>query len=267
MTPWGVKYDGAERLDELHEVLTESLMIRRRKADVLDDLPPKRRYAVTLPLSDPVQYQRAQKDFLRWLESVAPEKVFRAKRAARLTQVGYLRRLLAKLKLPSVIEWVENFLQDSDGKLVLFAVHTEVIDSLVDRFRGLCVRVDGGTPLARRQQAKDAFQNNPKVRLFIGNVDAAGKGLTLTAASTTAFAELPWTPGATVQAEDRIHRIGQTREADVVFLCGRGTIDEKVAKLIQDKQGVLSGVLDGGGRPEDLDVFDLLCKQLLTEGG
>jgi SWI/SNF-related matrix-associated actin-dependent regulator of chromatin subfamily A-like protein 1 len=265
MTQWGMQYDGADHLDELHGILTEHLMIRRRKADVLHDLPPKRRYCVTLPLTDPGQYKKAQDSFLQWLGTVAPEKVFRAKRAQRLTQVGYLRRLLAQLKLPAVCEWVDNFLADTDSKLVLFCVHTETIDHLCRRYKSLCVRVDGSTPVRDRQRAKDAFQGNKGVRVFVGNIDAAGKGLTLTAADTVAFVELPWTPGAAVQAEDRIHRIGQTREADVVFLCGRGTIDGRVAELLQTKQGTLSGVLDGGAREEDLNVFDLLCRSLLTE--
>lgn len=262
--PWGMDYGGSSRLSELHEILLQNMMIRRLKADVLKDLPPKRRLVVPLPVSDPGEYRRAHKDFLGWLAARKPEKLFKASKAARLTQVGYLKRLTAKLKMDGVLDWVDGFLAGTTDKLILFAVHTEVLDALQGRYRELCVRVDGDTPLKARHQAKEAFQNG-KPRLFLGNIEAAGKGLTLTAASTVAFVELGWTPGEHVQAEDRPHRIGQTRTVDVVYLVARGTVEERVARLLQEKKGVCDAVLDGGESGDELALFDQFCRELLRE--
>lgn len=262
--PWGMDYSGSCRLPELHRILLDNLMIRRLKADVLKDLPPKRRFVVTLPISDPAEYRRAHKDFLGWLVKRKPEKLFKASKAPKLTQVGYLKRLTASLKMPAVFDWVDGFLEGSGQKLILFAVHSEVLDALEGRYKSISVRVDGSTKLKDRHRAKEAFQNG-KPRLFLGNIEAAGKGLTLTAASTVAFVEMGWTPGEHVQAEDRPHRIGQLNTVDVVYLIAKGTIEERICRLIQSKKGVCDAVLDGGESGDEMEIYEDLCREMLLE--
>jgi len=156
-------------------------------------------------------------------------------------------------KLNAVFEWIDNFFESSDDKLVVFAHHQFVIEAIYERYKEIAVKLTGETSMKDRQKAVDEFQNNPETRLFVGNIQAAGVGLTLTAASTAAFVELAWTPSAHTQAEDRIHRIGQRNTATIYYLVAAGTIEERIAKIIRKKAEITSVVTDG-----ESEKFDIL---------
>ncbi len=266
-THWGWEFKGATHTTKLRSQLLEHCMIRRRKEDVLKDLPAKARCVVPLPLSDPDEYRRVDADFLTWLKQQDPTKVASALRAPTLVKLGYLKRTAARLKAPYVVEWANEFLKQTDEKLILFAVHRKMIEILVNQCKVKFVVVDGSVRGRKRKAAVDQFQNDGKTRLFIGNIQAAGVGITLTAASTVAFTELTWRPGDHVQAEDRCHRIGTEHPVFIYYLVARFTIEEDLCRLIQGKQKVLTAVLDGEGQGESLSVFDDLIKTLLTGGG
>ena len=266
-TPWGIQFKGANNSKRLHELLASTCMIRRKKEDILKDLPPKMRHVIPVPLRDPKEYQKASEDFLNWLKEKDPAKAVRASKAQTLVKMGYMLRLAARLKLKYVVEWINQFLHDSDEKLVVFAVHRKMIEALQRRCSGRSVVVDGSVTGRKRRQAIRQFQNDKRTRLLIGNIKAVGTGTDglQRVCSTAVFAELTWTPGAHVQAEDRIHRIGTTDKARIFYLVAHSTIEEKLCQIIQDKQEVLSAVLDGEGEGESLSVFDELILQLGKE--
>ena len=265
--PWGSgwEFKGATHLGELHRSLLQKVMIRRRKADVLSQLPEKQRITVALAISDRKQYDYAVQDFISWLAQYDPAKLSSAQRAERLVRMGYLKRLAGLLKLTFVMDWIDDFLEDSDGKLVLFALHKKVIRGLAKRYHNLCIVVDGSITGKERQLSVQKFQSNSATRLFIGNLKAAGVGLNLTAATTVAFAEMSWTPGEHVQAEDRCHRIGTKSAVSVYYLIGKDTVEEYLAKLIQEKHQSLNSVLDNGRVQHSLDIFDQLSKAILKQ--
>jgi SWI/SNF-related matrix-associated actin-dependent regulator 1 of chromatin subfamily A len=267
MGPFGWDFRGASNTGKLHKLLMRNLMIRRRKAEVLKDLPPKIRRVVTVPLHNPQEYHRASTDFMNWLRDTDPAALDGAFKAQTLVKIGYLLRLAAKLKLKALIEWINDFLDDSDEKLVVFAVHHKMIDALKRRIDAECVVIDGRVPSSQRGFIVEQFQRNKKVRVLVGNIRAAGVGLTLTAASNVVFAELPWTPGAVTQSEDRCHRISAKGQVFIWFLISQGTIEERLCKLLQSKQEVLSSVLDGGPVSGDLDVYSQLMKSFLKGNG
>lgn len=254
---WGWDYRGASNTKELNRLLLDTCMVRRRKADVLPDLPPKVREVVPLGLSDQGQYDDASNDFLEWIRENDPERVRGAVKAEALVRAGYLLQLAARLKLQRVIEWITQ-LMASEWKAVVFCVHRKMVEALCRQLPWDSVVIDGSTTGRARQAAVDQFQADDKVRLAICNIIAGGTGLTLTAANTVVFAELDWRPGVHVQAEDRCHRIGTTEPVWAWYLVARGTIEERLCSILQEKQSVLSAVLDGGRMDSDLSVFDLL---------
>lgn len=266
-TPWGWDFSGASNLDILHSTLTRQLMIRRLKRDVLKDLPDKMRSVVPVEISDRKEYDLAKNDFIGWLKSRQADRVQSALRAQQMTQIGYLLRLTAKLKLRAVVDWLNNWLEESDEKIVVFAVHTKMIEALDRRLGGgKHVVIDGSVSGRIRKAACDQFQRDSRTRVLIGNIKAAGVGLNLTASSTVAFAELPWTPGLVSQAEDRCHRIGSKGTVWVHFLIAAGTIEERLASAIQDKQRVIRATLDGGAEEDDLSILDALMDELKHPG-
>ena len=242
---FGWNYNGASNTEELHRILTSSIMLRRLKKDVLDDLPEKLRAFVPIELDNQSEYNKAENDFIAYVKSVkGSEAARKASQAVALTKIETLKQVAVKGKMKQVTEWIQNFLESGD-KLVVFATHKVVIEHLYETFRNVSVKFDGSTTTFDRQTVVDRFQNEDKIQLFIGNIQAAGVGITLTAASNVVFLELPWTPGALIQAEDRLHRIGQKSNVTVHYLLAAGTIEERIAQLLDEKRKVLDAVLDG----------------------
>lgn len=264
--PWGWEFKGAVRLPELHEKLTAAGMIRYRKADVLQQLPAKQRVVVPLPIEHRQEYQTALNDFLRWMRQEFPAKLRRARKAEELVKTGYLKRLVARLKMRAVYEWIDNYLTGSSEKLLLFAIHRKAVELLHERYPHSAI-VTGSVVGKDRQLAFDRFHHDPDCCLLIGNIRAAGTGWSCSATATTAFMELDWTPGVHVQAEDRCHGIGRGREgirSTVYYLIARDTIEDKLCGILQTKMEVINKVLDAGMAPDSLSVHDLLMEAMLA---
>ena len=230
-TPFGWDFSGASRTDELHKVMS-GIMIRRKKTDVLKDLPPKTRIIIPLQI-DMKGYRMIEKDL---------EIAGTAKREKLLQET-------ARGKLDAFLDWVEDFLATGE-KLVVFAFHKEIVQAIYEEFKPWAIKVDGSTSAAKKQEAEEVFQTNKKVRLLVGNLKSAGEGLTLTAAYATATVELlDHTPSLHLQAEDRVLRIGQT--ADAVFayyFMAVGTIDEENIIELERRSKTAAEVLDGETR-------------------
>ena len=258
---YGWDLTGASNTEELHAVLTHTVMIRRRKEDVLPGLPPKQRNVVPLEIDNRDEYFHAAHDFLDWLREYRIKDVTEVKQVEALTKVEYLKQVAVRGKLQNLKDWIKDFLQVG-RKLVVFATHHFVIDELMKEFKDVAVKADGRDNNKKRQQAVDSFQEDPNVRLFIGNIKVAGTGLTLTAAQDVAFVELGWSPGEHDQAEDRCHRIGtKSGVVQCWYLIATDTIEEDIAELIDKKRQVLASVLDG--QHEGVEEKSLLT-ELLT---
>jgi SWI/SNF-related matrix-associated actin-dependent regulator 1 of chromatin subfamily A len=264
-TPWGIKYKGAQRLNELHKLLKGVVMVRRLQKDVLADLPTKTRSIIPIELNskEMADYRRAEDDFKNWLKKTHPLKANKMRSADRLVRFGYLRRLISQLKLPYVKKWIDDFLEESDSKLILFGVHKFVVKGLQLQYPGISTRIDGSVIGEKRQHAINSFTNNKRIRIMFGNIQAAGVGWNGTAANTCAFAELDWVPALHTQAGKRIHRIGQKQKTFENYLIVRGTIEQRLCEINEAKQVVIDHALDGGEQDDSFDVYSLLEASLL----
>lgn len=253
-------YQGASNTKELNRILVETIMLRRRKVDVLSELPDKTRAVVPVDMSnnkDWNTYYMAEHDFMAWVKNRYPNMTTaqekRKAKAQAIMKMNALKQLAARAKLPLVFEWIDNYL-GIENKLVVFAYHHEIIDAIYDRYPKSAVILDGRTPQDNRQKMVDLFQTDPRINLFVGNLAAAGKGHTLTAAKDTLTVEFGWTSALHDQAEDRVHRMGQKNTVTAYYMIVQDTIEEKISLLLDKKRGILSEVLDGEG-PVDEDLL------------
>jgi SWI/SNF-related matrix-associated actin-dependent regulator 1 of chromatin subfamily A len=120
------------------------------------------------------------------------------------------------------------------------------------------VKIDGSVSPSQRQKIVEQFQNDPNTKLFIGNIEAAGVGITLTAASNAAILEFPWKPSTLNQAMDRIHRITQTKQVTIWQLVAVDTIEEKIIDLLKKKENIVANVLDGKMYVDESIFMDLI---------
>lgn len=246
---FGWDFSGCSNVEELRGKL-QDVMVRREKANVLKDLPAKRRVTIEVELSNAKDYRAAARRERDNLEDAFDKR----DAGAALVVLNRLRRMAGWGKVEAAQEWVENFLLGG-GQLIVFAHHKDVLDALRGELAKASVptvRVDGDVPVKERQAAVDAFQAG-QARVFLGTPGAAGVGLTLTAASDVLFVEREWTPAVEEQAEDRAHRIGQEESVTAWYLTASDSIDAKFAQLVEKKRAVIGAVLDGR-RVEDADA-------------
>uniref|UniRef100_A0A7S3P599 Helicase ATP-binding domain-containing protein n=1 Tax=Amphora coffeiformis TaxID=265554 RepID=A0A7S3P599_9STRA len=165
-----------------------------------------------------------------------------------------LYALTGDVKAPLVVEMLEKWLNDpTKGKVCIFAHHLSVLDAIgagaklsndsssTRKF----IRIDGSTSPKMRQQQIDDFQTDSSIRVALLGITAAGVAVTLTASSTVWFAELFWTPALMIQAEDRVHRIGQASQVRALYVVAKGTLDDVLWKLIEKKFQDLGEFVEG----------------------
>lgn len=258
---WGLNVSGASNIAELAKLLRDTCMIRRLKADVLPDLPPKRRSTIPMEITNRKEYEWAEKDLIAWMKSNGQDTTG-AMRAEALVKIEKLKQIAARGKLDAGLEWVRDFLAGGK-KLVLFVHHQEMATFVLkDLAEFQPVLISGQTDAMAKSAAVDMFQTDPNCRIAVCSIRAARLGITLTAASDVAFFELGWTPGEHDQAEDRVHRIGQQDSCTAYYLLADRTIEERIAKLIDGKRSVIAGLIDQREIAASEDILGSLVTEL-----
>jgi len=270
-----------------------STLLRRRKTDVLAELPPKAYHVIDCPIANERAVRATWQTYMRLIEARAPRARVDAATTAARVAVAHAKAEHIGLVLQ---DHVACFLDAGAGtepaagagagtepaagagagagtepaagagagagtepaagagtepaldKLVLFAVYHCVLDAaaawLTEQGRAF-VAVDGRTSKARAAAAVARFQTDPACEVAVLSLGAVSTGVTLTAAARMIFLDMDWSPGTMRQAEDRIHRIGQTRAGVLLYYWyARDTIDDVVWKLLRAKEAELKGLMD-----------------------
>lgn len=241
--------------DELHRRLTDSFMLRMLRSDVIE-LPNKGRTSLLMEASGKAarDYISAESDLIEWLRGEGID-TRGASRAEALVQLNVLRRLAGVSKVASVASHVEDLLADAEeGGVFVVAEHNEVMDKLLIKLAKYNpVAVRGGMSPIAKDNAVQAFCSGES-RVLVGQITAAGVGLTLHGGgrnTRVVVAQLPWTPAELKQAEDRLHRIGQTNdvmvEIGLAHIEDRWTIDERLWSALEMKNFDTTSLMDGEG--------------------
>lgn len=231
---------GAANLDELHEILGQ-VMIRRRKHEVLVDkdgnqLLPEKQYAVvSVDLDNRAEYDRYE------------EAIAAADEGARLGMLSHARELLSVGKARAAAELVRTIVE-SGQKVVVFASFRASQQQLCELFPD-ALHILASDSQQVRDEAEQRFNSDPEAKVIVVSTLAGGVGLTLHAngaCSNAVLVDLDWTAANLDQAHDRIHRIGQTAESVVIWtMVAEGTIDDKLAEQVAEKRLVTGHILDG----------------------
>jgi SWI/SNF-related matrix-associated actin-dependent regulator 1 of chromatin subfamily A len=255
---WGWDFSGHSNLAELNELLTTTFMIRRLKKDVLPELPPKEYAYLPMTLDNREDYQRAENDFIGFVRQLKGDAAARrASNAVAFSKIEMMKQLTVTGKLQQAMEWITDFL-NTDGKLVVFAHHKFVVERLMERFKGNVLKIDGSTPTNRRQEIAEVFQTDLSVQLMVIS-EAGGVGIDLFAASNIMVLELSmWSPLQLDQITDRLHRMGQLDSVTVWFPLAENSIEEKLARLLDKKRGVVDAAVDGRETEEESLLYELM---------
>jgi SNF2 family DNA or RNA helicase len=203
-TRFGWTFNGLTHADELITKISP-YMIRRRKEDVLTDLPSKQRIVVSFAKDDSEDREQ---------------------------------------ELQEKIAWIGDFL-DTGEKLVVFAWHRGICERIYEEFKKKAVLVYGGIDNKKKSDRQDAFQKDNKIRLFVGQVISANVGIDLSIADTVAFVEMPFNPGDAEQAEERVFMPGDGKQrVTIYYLVGKESPEEKIAEILESKNKIVSRVLD-----------------------
>lgn len=175
--------------------------------------------------------------------------------------ISKTRHIMGRAKVGGAMAYIEGLFNQGIQKLVVFAYHNDIMDTMQDRFlqrfgakygENCVVRLSGGMTAKQKQIAVDIFQDDPNCKVFLGELMAANSAITLTAAHHVVFVEQDWVPGTMQQAEDRLHRYGATEDVYVHYLVVDGSIDGNMAKILLGKKEMQNRALNI--TPTALDV-------------
>lgn len=230
---WNV--NGASNLEELRD-RTSGQILRRLKDEVLD-LPDKIITPIYLKTTSK-EYKDLMGEYYEWLDKEEGSSSL----TVQFSKLMQIRKLIANEKVKETIEFTQNII-DQDKKVIIFTNFTETLQMIHNHFGKQSVYLDGSCNKTQRQYAVDQFQENDKIKVFVGNLKAAGVGLTLTKAEAVIMNDLSFVPAEHAQAEDRAYRYGQKNNVLVYYPLFINTIEGAIYDILNNKKKIIGTVM------------------------
>ena len=241
---WNVT--GSSNLEELRD-RTKPQVLRRLKEDILD-LPEKIITPVHLRLKSR-EYEKLMGEYYDWYNSSEESNSL----TIQFSKLMMVRQVIAESKIKDTIELAQNII-DQGKKVIIFTNFTDTLNKLTDAFPKVSVKLDGKMSKPQRQHSVDEFQNNDKIKVFVGNLKAAGVGITLTAAEAVIMNDLSFVPSDHSQAEDRAYRYGQKFSVSVYYPIFENTIEGIIYDILSKKKNIFETVMgDNEGKGDVME--------------
>lgn len=215
------------------------MYLRRTKED-FNDIVEKTIHEVFYDLSykQQCEYDRLWEEYEEAKLNEDPEKELNKE----LLEGGLYRKYLSNQMVPNTIDMVTDFIEGGD-KVVIACCFDEELYTLQEHFKDDCVIYNGKMNLKEKDEAVRKFMTEPETKVFIGNINAAGVGITLTSATKLIFNNISFVPGDNQQMCDRIHRLNQSKPVDIYYQLFRGTQYEKMWNIVLKKELVINQVI------------------------
>jgi len=244
---WGYNANGNSNTKELKQKINK-YFFRQTKAEVLSELPDKVFINLPIDLSPEIQatYNLVLNSFVEYLKRIknktTPEirKTMQAEKLARLNE---LRQITSNGKIKAAEEIIKNVIEN-EQKILVFSIYNNPLNILKQKFLDSSVMIIGETKELERKKAVEDFQNNKNKKIFFGGMLSASVGLNLTAANNVLFIDFPWRPSDQSQAWSRVDRIKQTKSVNIFQLIAINTIDQKMQKILNEKQKIINQLIE-----------------------
>jgi len=250
----------------------QPFLLRRTKAEVAKELPPRTEITVPVALSadEMAMYEDARLAAVAELgSSKVKDEQKRFQILAALTRLRLMashprlhdpKSTLGSSKMMRLLELLDELRSEGHRALVFsqFTSHLALVREELDRAGYVSLYLDGSTALGQRAKLVERFQNG-EGEVFLISLKAGGTGINLTAADYVIHLDPWWNPAVEDQASDRAHRIGQTKPVTVFRLVARGTIEEQIVGMHEDKRALVAGILEGTDIAGRLTTRDLLA--------
>ena len=232
------KTDGASNLDELQEAV-KSCYIRRDKNDL--ELPKKTVKVLNYDLTKEERngYERVWEEYLEAQDGKNKEDLEKYKK---ITEGIMMRQWLANAMTEKTIDLARKCV-DLGHKVVIFCAFDEELNTIKEAFKDICVVHNGKMLTKRKNKSVEEFQNNPNIKVFIGNIQSAGVGLTLVASDVAIFNSFSWVSGDNLQAEDRIHRLNQKKNVTIYYQVFSDTFYKEMFDKVRGKQEIIDNII------------------------
>ena len=232
------KTDGASHIDELQEVI-KSYYLRRDKNDL--ELKKKTVKILNYKLTpeERASYEKVWDEYVEAQNEKDPADLEKYKK---ITEGIMMRQWLANNMTSKTIDLAQKCI-DLGHKVVIFCSFDEELNTIKEAFKDICVVHNGKMLAKRKDKSVESFQNDPNVKVFIGNIQSAGVGLTLVASRVAIFNSFSWVSGDNLQAEDRIHRLNQKNDVTIYYQVFLDTFYKEMFDKVRGKQEIIDNII------------------------